>query len=284
MTFHQPPNIFAASINLIVEDIEKSIVFYQGILGLKILQQFEQKVLLTADGYQPLLTLEQPEGVLPKESRRTGLYHFALLLPNRSELGVFLYHLLRTGYPIQGASYHLVSEAIYLQYPDGNGIEVYADRPSEEWEWTEGQVVMATEPIQAQDLLAQGKEKEWLGLPKDTIMGHIHLHVANLKDAGDFYVSGLGFNIVQKLSNHALFISTGEYHHHIGLNIWNGEGIPAPSKKSAGLHYFTIVLSDKETLNHIISTLSSMKVKIQEENKAYFVHDPSGNLIQLKVH
>jgi catechol 2,3-dioxygenase len=283
MKYHQPPNVFTESIHLFVEDINRSAAFYQEIIGLKILQQFEQKVLLTTDGEHALLTIEQPDGVLPKESRRTGLYHFALLLPNRSELSVFLHHLIRTGYPIQGASDHLVSEAIYLQDPDGNGIEVYADRPSEQWEWKEGQVVMATESINLQDLLAEGNEKKWRGLPKETIMGHIHLHVANLSDAENFYIKGLGFNVVQRLSNHALFISTGGYHHHIGLNIWNGEGVSAPSKKSAGLHYFTIVLNDKEKLNHIIANLREMNVGIQEKNNCFFVQDPSGNSIQLRV-
>jgi catechol 2,3-dioxygenase len=283
MRYHQPPNIFTESIHLFVEDINRSTAFYQAVIGLKILQQLDQKVLLTADGEHVLLTIEQPEGVLPKESKRTGLYHFALLLPNRSELAVFLLHLIRTGYPIQGASDHLVSEAIYLQDPDGNGIEVYTDRPSEQWEWKEGQVVMATEPINSQDLLAEGNEKNWSGLPKETIMGHIHLHVANLRDAEDFYIKGLGFNVVQRLSNHALFISTGGYHHHIGLNIWNGEGVSAPSKKSVGLHYFSIVLNDEEKLNHIIASLGEMNISIQKKSNCFFVQDPSGNSIQLRV-
>src|SRR5690606_4944413 len=134
----------------------------------------------------------QPENVQPKAGRTTGLYHFAILLPSRADLSAFLKHIIRAGVQL-GASDHLVSEALYFSDPDGNGIEVYRDRPSNEWSWSNDQVKMVTDPLDGQGILMESN-KEWNGLPADTVMGHIHLHVSHLDNTEDFYVNGLGFD------------------------------------------------------------------------------------------
>ncbi|MFB9761278.1 VOC family protein [Ectobacillus funiculus] len=283
MNFHHAPNTFVGQVNLKVQHLDRALAFYQQVIGFKVLEQTEQTANLTADGKTTLLSLEQPENVVPKHGRTTGLYHFALLLPNRADLGRILKHFIQVGYPLQGASDHLVSEALYLADPDGNGIEIYADRNSSGWNWNNGEVVMATEPVDAESLLTEGQGESWTTLPADTIMGHIHLHVSELKKTEEFYIQGLGFEVVNRYGNQALFISTGKYHHHIGLNTWNGVGAPPPPAHSVGLESFTLLLSDEETRNTVIARLQSIGAAVKEKNGSFVTLDPSGNRILLRV-
>lgn len=282
MDFHRSPHVYVDKVALKVLDLERSLSFYQNVIGFEVLQQSANKVSLTADGENTLLVIEQPDEILEKQPRTTGLYHFALLLPRRADLANLLQHFIQLQYPLQGASDHLVSEAIYLADPDGNGIEVYVDRPSSTWSWQSGNVEMATKPLDIEDLLAEGSGS-WSKLPTDTLMGHIHLHVSNLKETEDFYNNGLGFDIVARYGGQALFISTGGYHHHIGLNTWNGIGAPAPAENSVGLKYFTLLFSSEESREKIVNQLQRMGVTILEENNGYVVHDPSGNRIHLVI-
>jgi catechol 2,3-dioxygenase len=283
MSFHKKPAAFVDHVHLLVINFRKSLTFYREVLGFQLLAQSEQKAVLTADGTTPLLTIEQPDTVVPRQPRTTGLYHFALLLPRRSELAKALRHLIQIGYPLQGASDHLVSEAVYLADPDGNGIEIYADRPSSDWAWEHGQVAMDTKPIDAEHLLAETSGEIWNGLPAETVMGHIHLQVSNLKEAEQFYCKGLGFNLVNKYGRQALFISTNGYHHHIGLNTWNSEGSPAPAKNSAGLKHFSLILPSEDERQQIIEQLKHMDAFLIEEDGKTMTRDPSGNEIQLLV-
>ncbi|PLT35599.1 VOC family protein [Bacillus sp. V5-8f] len=285
MNFHKPPYTYVKHVDLKVADLDRSITFYKEIIGLRILQQSEKKAALTADGKTTLITIEQPENVTPVQPNRTGLYHLALLVPNRVDLSVVLRHLLETRYPLQGASDHLVSEAIYLADPDGNGIEIYRDRPSDEWEWDGSEVVMTTEPLQGQDLLAEGLGKEWNGLPSGTIMGHIHLQVSDLDLAEQFYCRGLGFDLVNsKYGQSARFVSSGGYHHHIGLNTWHSKGAQAAEPNSVGLKSFSVVLPTEEARSTAINQLRALGAQVTEENNEVFTKDPAGNLIQLEVH
>jgi catechol 2,3-dioxygenase len=176
-----------------------------------------------------------------------------------------------------------VSEALYLSDPDGNGIEIYRDRPSTSWEWNNNEVVMTTEPLDAESLLNEGKDVKWEGLPNDTLMGHIHLHVSQIADTGQFYQDGLGFDIVTRYGNQALFISTGRYHHHIGLNTWNGIGAPTPPKSSVGLDSFTLIFPDSVTRDKIIEQLQSIDAPVTKKAGNYITKDPSGNTIELQV-
>ncbi|MDQ0899641.1 MULTISPECIES: VOC family protein [unclassified Paenibacillus] len=275
MKFHQQPITFVSHVHLIVEKLERSLSFYQGVLGFQLLDRTETSVSLTLNGKDVLVTLEQPADVSPKEPRRSGLYHYAILLPDRKELAKVIQHFIDIKYPLQGISDHLVSEALYLADPDGNGLEIYVDRPSENWEWIGEQVSMATEQVDLRSLLSEANGEKFTGLPTDTIMGHIHLHVSDLAKAAEFYVKGLGFKVVYQISNQALFISSGGYHHHIGLNIWNGKGIQAPSRNSVGLKYYTIVFADELTRDGAKKNLELLGYPVNENTAV----DPSGNHI-----
>jgi catechol 2,3-dioxygenase len=278
--FHQIPNIYVGEVNIIITDLDQALTFYQEVMGLQVLDKTDRKAVLTTDGKTPLLTLVQPEDVVPKAGRTSGLYHFAILLPTRADLSVFLRHLIQTGYPL-GAADHYVSEAIYLNDPDGNGIEVYRDRPSNEWSWKNGLVDMATEQLDAEGILAESIG-EWKGLPAGTLMGHIHLHVANLKEAEEFYTKGLGFQIVSYYPQ-AVFLSTGGYHHHIGINTWQGTGAPTPTKNSVGLNWYTLVFSDETEREKAVQQLKQIGADVKKEADFYVTNDPSGNRIHLVI-
>ncbi|MFD9625234.1 VOC family protein [Peribacillus muralis] len=278
--FHQKPVTFVGEVSINVLDLNNAITFYQDIIGLQVLRKTDRQAVLTADGKNSLLTLEQPVGVTPKEGRTSGLYHFALLLPTRADLAVFLRHLLETNYPL-GAADHVVSEALYITDPDGNGIEIYSDRPSAGWKWADGQVAMGTEQLDGNDLLKES-DREWSQLPAGTLMGHIHLHVSELPKTEEFYMQGLGFSVVTRLGG-ALFISTGGYHHHIGLNTWNGVGAPVPKENSVGLNWYTLVFADEEARNKIIEQLKGIGAVVTEQVGFFAVKDPSGNEIHLVI-
>ncbi|KRF62081.1 glyoxalase [Bacillus sp. Soil768D1] len=283
MKFQSYPNTYVGYVHIIIEDLSRSLKFYKEIIGFEVLEQSADKAVLTADGKTPLLILEQPDGVTPKQLRTTGLYHFALLVPCRADLAKILLHLIQCRYPLQGASDHYVSEAIYLGDPDGNGIEIYCDRPEETWKWQNGQVEMGTEALDAEGLLAENDESPWTGLPSETVMGHIHLHVADIGATEEFYTKGLGFDIVVRYGGQALFVSTGNYHHHIGLNTWNGVGAPAPEATSVGLKSFTLILPSEEARKNTVERLQQLGSFINQEKEAVVTKDPSGNVIHLVV-
>ncbi|WP_339146806.1 MULTISPECIES: VOC family protein [unclassified Sutcliffiella] len=280
MNFHREPITFVGQVNLKIQNLEQSIAFYKEIIGFKVLEQTPRSATFSADGKTALLSIEQPENVVPKQGRTTGLYHFALLLPERTDLAKMVQHLVKVGLKF-GSSDHLVSEALYLTDPDGNGIEIYVDREPSEWNWTNGEVEMTVDPLNFPDLLSAQKLKSWRGLPAETAMGHIHLHVKELKKTEEFYMKGLGFEVVNRFGTQALFIADGKYHHHIGLNTWNGVGAPTPSPNSVGLESFTLMVSSEEKKNNIISQLKDIQATVSEENGAFFTIDPSGNRIRL---
>ncbi|CAM4068163.1 VOC family protein [Mesobacillus thioparans] len=283
MNFHQPPVTFVGRVDLKVQDLDRSVAFYHDVIGFKVLEKTERSAKFTADGKNVLLSVEQPDDVMPKQRRTTGLYHFALLLPRRADLANILKHFVLMKFPLQGASDHLVSEALYLADPDGNGIEIYIDRPASDWTWNESQIVMTTDSLDAESLLEEDKGGTWNGLPAGTVMGHIHLHVSELAKTEEFYSKGLGFDVVSRYGPQALFISTGKYHHHIGLNTWNGVGAPKPAENSVGLGSFSLVLPDEESEKETIARLSSIGAEITEENGVMVAIDPSGNRIMLEI-
>ncbi|MGG0717868.1 VOC family protein [Robertmurraya massiliosenegalensis] len=283
MKFHESPNVYADEVCLKVTDKKRAVSFYQNMLGLQILKETSATTVFTADGKTPLLTIVEPENVTAKEPRRTGLYHFALLLPTRAELAACLKHLVESRYPLQGASDHVVSEAIYLADPDGNGIEIYADRPSETWQWSGELVRMDTVALDVEDLFKEWDGKAWAGLPQGTIMGHIHLHVADLRAAEEFYCDTLGFDVVARYGDQALFVSSGKYHHHIGLNTWNGRGAPSPSEDSAGLQFFTLKYPHQKEKLQVVERLKNRGYPVEIDGDNIKVTDPSGTRIILRA-
>lgn len=283
LKFHSAPNIFVTEIHLKVQDIERALEFYQDIMGLKVLKSEERLAVLSADGVTPLVTIEQPIDVISKLPKRTGLYHFAILLPTRASLGLFLKHIIKRKYPIIGGSNHGVSEAIYLQDPDDNGIEVYADTDLATWNWHNDSVEMVNSPIDYEEIIAESGDLEWEGIPSESIMGHIHLHVADLDESKIFYNKGLGFDLIQEMQNTAVFTSTGGYHHHIGFNIWNGKGAKALPDNSVGMKYYSLLFPDEKSRTKVIEKLSTLGFPAIHKEDKIFVKDPSENLIEFQV-
>ncbi|UAL48385.1 VOC family protein [Sutcliffiella horikoshii] len=279
--FHRSPTTYVQDVMIKVENLQRSIEFYTTIIGFQLLKQTESQAVFSATGQSPLLTIVQPKDIKPKQQRTTGLYHFALLLPSRADLGSIMHHFIAKGVRLQGASDHLVSEALYLADPDGNGIEIYRDRPAEEWNWNGSEVEMASIALDVEGLLKEGQDTKWDGLPHETVMGHIHLHVSELKDTEQFYTEGLGFEVVTRYGAQVLFISTERYHHHIGLNTWNGVGAPAPEGNSVGLVWFSLVYSSEEKKLAAVDRLKSLGYKVEVSDSEYLAKDPSGNKIKL---
>lgn len=284
MTYSIHPQTSIGAVYLKVSDLKQLAQFYKDLVGFRILSENEHKVELTADGHQPLLVLEKISNAvfLPRKST-TGLYHFAILVPTRKDLSLSVRNLIKHNLHV-GQSDHLVSEALYITDPENNGIEIYVDRPRKEWKYNEkGEVKFAIDPIEWQGLIDEAGDAEWSGLPEGTVMGHIHLHVADLKAAEQFYVGILGFNIMAQIANSALFLSAGGYHHHLGMNVWAGIGAPQPPENATGLRYYTIVLPDKAALEEVLAKLRKAEVTVEPGDEGWFVQDPSKNKIYLII-
>jgi catechol 2,3-dioxygenase len=219
--YRLPDGAHPGRVVLQVADLERSLGYYERVLGLSVLGRSSGSALLGAGGDgSPLVELREQPGAAPVPPRgRTGLYHFALLLPDRAALGRFLRHLEGAGVRA-GAADHRVSEALYLSDPDGLGIEVYADRPRDAWAYRAGELVMATEPLDLDDLARAAGSVPWQGVPAGSRIGHVHLHVGDLRRATEFYHAALGLDRVVWSYPGALFLSAGGYHHHLGVNTW----------------------------------------------------------------
>src|SRR5574341_1976790 len=223
------PDTRLGSVHLTVSDLDRSLQFYGSALGLRTRRR-EEAVAELGTGTASLLILWERAGAKPRPRHTSGLYHFAILLPSRADLARALQRLLEARYPIDGASDHLVSEAVYLADPDGNGIEIYADRSRRALPVRDGQLRMDTLPLDLEDLMneVQAGPPAATGLPEATRIGHIHLHVADLATAEAFYRDVLGFDLMVRYGSSASFLSAGGYHHHIGVNTWAGAGAPPP--------------------------------------------------------
>lgn len=280
-TFHQKPNLFIQNVTLKVSNLSRSIDFYTEIIGFRVLQQEEGRVTLTADGQHVLITLvEVPNAQFVRGA--TGLYHFALLLPSRKDLGNLIQHFIQKNVQI-GAGDHDVSEALYLSDPDGNGIEMYIDRPADTWKWdSNGQVYMTTDPVQFQSVLREA-DGTWSGLPIDTVMGHIHLSVRNLQESEDFYTSLLDYAVVSRYGGQALFISTGGYHHHIGLNTWHSEGAEALPKDAVGIQSYTVQLPDQDYAVNLKKRFVEQNMEIKEQENIFSIIEPNGIEVKFTI-
>lgn len=269
-----------------ISNMENSLRFYQEVIGLKLIRQEGAVAELGVDGIHPLLVLEQNALFQKQTSRRTsGLYHFAILLPDRLSLGAALRNLIRHQIPV-GQGDHLVSEALYLDDPDGNGIEIYADRPRDTWKRDEqGGIIMTTDPVDVSELMAISEGVSWQGMPVGTKIGHIHLQVSDLRVAEHFYCEVLGFDRITTYGDAALFISAGGYHHHIGLNTWASKGAPPAPEQAAGLRHYSIVIPDKSSLQEIQSRLEAEGTDFAplDGQQGLALKDPFGNGIKLVI-
>jgi Predicted ring-cleavage extradiol dioxygenase len=241
--FRMPATLQLGQVSLQVSDLARSLEYYQRVLGLRVLRQSDEDATLAAYGDDaPLVHLRERRGIRPASRQGLlGLYHFAILLPDRAALGRFITHLAELG-ERAGASDHFVSEALYLRDPDGLGIEVYADRPRSSWRAQGGELVMATEPLDLAAVVAAAQGEPWTGMPAGTRMGHVHLHVADLDEASRFYHEALGLDRMVWSYPGALFLAAGGYHHHLGLNTWAGSGARPAGEQDARLLEWRISL------------------------------------------
>jgi catechol 2,3-dioxygenase len=280
MSGRLPADLALGPVALTVADRGRSLTFYHDVLGFRPLEGSDG-LALTADGATPLVQLTVLPGARPKPPRATGLYHFAILVPDRAALGRSLRRLAEVQYPLDGASDHGVSEALYLADPDGNGIEIYTDRPRAEWPFSGEHLQMTTLPLDLAPLFEATQGQPWEGLELTTRIGHVHLHIANLQQAEAFYCDILGFDLMQHYGSSAAFVSAGGYHHHIGLNTWAGVGVPPPPPGSAGLRHFTLVLPDTAARDRVVQRLSDTGVVTEPQDTGVLVRDPSGNQVRL---
>ena len=283
------PATTIGEVQLIVADLKRSTLFYQERLGFKLLGEQADQAVLGA-GERRLVVLNEKSGAKPRPpggegSRMTGLYHFAVLLPNRRALAQLLLHLAEDETAFQGAADHGVSESLYLTDPDGNGIELYSDRRRSEWPADDlGKLQMGTDELDVDNLVMELKDGAlpWSGLPDKTVIGHVHLHVADLQAAEQFYTRVLGFKLTQRYGSGAIFVSAGGYHHHIGLNTWAGVGAPPPPEDVAGLRWFEVLLPGKEELEAVRERLQNAGVSFGVQEGGILVKDPSQNAILLR--
>ena len=239
-----PADAHIGQVSLTVRDLDRSLPFYRDVLGLAEIGSGR----LGPAGGRVLVELHERRDAVAKPRRSAGLYHFAILVPSRAALGRSLRRLAEKRWPITGAADHLVSEALYLDDPDGLGIEIYRDRPRDSWRVANGELAMATDPLDLQAIAAEpGAETAWVGLEAGTTMGHVHLHVPHIDSAESFYCDRIGFEPVVRRYPGALFASAGGYHHHLGLNTWAGVGAPPPPENAVGLRSFTIESASLES-------------------------------------
>jgi catechol 2,3-dioxygenase len=271
------PGTSVGPVALTVSDLDRSLSFYGDSIGLDVLERGGGEARLGA-GQTELLRLTELPGARPS-THETGLYHLAILLPDRPSLARWLAHAARDRVPLSGLSDHYVSEAIYLNDPDQHGLEIYADRPRALWD---GQVMerMTTAPLDVQSLFGELEDPErepFEGVPAGTTMGHVHLRVREIAETTEFYRDRLGFELMAALGPMAAFFAAGGYHHHIGANTWESRGAgPAPAG-SAALRYATIRFDDPAERDRVAERVG----EYEEHEEGPQVRDPSGNALLL---
>jgi catechol 2,3-dioxygenase len=278
------PDTTVGTVSLAVRDLDRTARFYADAVGLDEIERSAGRVTLGA-GARPLVELLGEPDAVPPPRRTTGLYHLAILVPDRLELARSLQRLIAVRWRLVGAADHLVSEALYLEDPEGNGIEIYRDRPREEWRRDGEEIAMATLPLDLQGVLdeLEGKSPDGAPVPAGTRMGHVHLHVADLRSSERFYGDLLGFDVTARRYPGALFMSAGGYHHHLGLNIWAGQGASPPPSGSTGLRRFEVLMTDERELELAVERLAADGRLVRPTDGGAGVCDPSENELALRT-
>lgn len=267
--------IHVSDAHLIVTDLDLSARFYREVIGLAELERHSSGIVMGV-GNTPLLTLSTRGDAKAAPRNASGLFHNAFLVPSRAALAHWLANAVEHKVALQGASDHLVSEAIYLADPEGNGIEVYRDRQPEEWNFHEdGTVAMATERLDLQRLFNEAPQTPWAGMEPGTGLGHIHLQVGALPDADAFYRDVLGLKIMARYPG-ASFFGAGTYHHHVAANIWNSRGAGMRSGDMTGLSTYTLAFNDVSARDAALSAIERLEIPVTRDAAGYVLTDPSG--------
>ncbi len=278
--YRLPDALALGPVRLEIADLERSLTYYETVLGLRVIERSERRATLGPLGEEKtLVELNEVAGAREHPyNRRLGLYHFAILLPTRADLGRFVAHLSHIN-AYAGQADHFVSEAFYLRDPDGLGIEVYADRPRSEWPVANGKLEMGLDPVDLESLLASAKGSKWTGMPAGSVIGHMHLHVGDLAEGTNFYHRGLGMDLTASLPS-ALFLSAGGYHHHLGTNTWATDG-PTPSHGDARLLEWTIVLPAADDVSAAANSVAGAGYATTREAADHIITDPWGTRFRL---
>lgn len=281
--YRLPAGAHIGRVRLQVADLARSLDYYQRVLGFRVLEQHPGEAVLAAHGDDtPLIALrERPNALSVPPSGLLGLYHFAILLPDRAALGRFIVHLAGLGVRA-GMADHSVSEAVYLTDPDGLGIEVYADRPRHTWRSAPGgrELHIDTRPLDVRDLVQSSGGERWRGMPAGTRIGHVHLHVGDLDAASAFYHEALGLDRMAWTYPGALFLSAGGYHHHLGTNTWAGAA-PRPSPDDAQLLEWEIVVPE-DAVREIAASLERAGFAAAPDGADLVVRDPWGTTVRVR--
>lgn len=282
-----PPDTRLGRVCLRVGDLARAVGFYRDVIGLCVLGPGARVASLGADEAGPeLVRLEASRSATARPRRSTGLYHLAILFPDRAALAWAIVRLRDARWPVQGFADHRVSEAVYLADPDGNGVELYADRPRERWRDAAGTIRMTTEPLDVDDLLGEIQDGQGSAHARrtapETRIGHIHLHVSDLARGEKFYAGGLGFEVMVRGYPGALFLAADGYHHHIGINVWAGQGAPRPPPNSVGLQDFEVIVPGEGELERVLRRLDDGGWSATPRSEGWRVEDPDGNGVVLR--
>jgi catechol 2,3-dioxygenase len=272
------------TVRLTVSDLTRARAFYEGVLGLQGRELDGGTVAFGVGEGTPLIELSGDPAAPRPNRRTTGLYHLAILFPTRLDLASALGRVAAARWPLHGASDHLVSEALYLADPDGNGVELYRDRPREQWPRSNGQLEMATLPLDLGDLLAEHAQTDAVqrAAPGGTRIGHVHLQVSELEQSEEFYSGILGFEVMVRGYPGALFVSTGGYHHHVGMNTWQSAGASPPPPGSVGLRDFEVLLPSDDELGQALERVGTAGIELEQHDRGTLIRDPSGNGVVLR--
>ncbi|MEJ0076499.1 MAG: VOC family protein [Alphaproteobacteria bacterium] len=281
VTFANRTPLRIGSVGLKARDLSRLTDFYHQAIGLQLIDRDARTARLGAGGVT-LLELEAAPDATPDDPRTAGLYHTAFLQPTRGDLGRWLVHAARNRVALTGASDHLVSEAIYLDDPEGNGIEVYRDRLPAEWRWNGDRIQMATDRLNLDDLATQAGNTSYAGAPDGLRIGHIHLRVGDLPVTQQFYCDIVGLNPTAGRGG-ALFMSSGRYHHHIGSNTWHSAGAGQRDDERAGLSWFAIEAADAADRDAVITKLKAANVPLASSAQGPEVRDPFGTRVRFAV-
>jgi catechol 2,3-dioxygenase len=280
--YRLPDESHLGAVRLQISDLERSLRWYQDVLGLEVASRTGTTANLVVKGESsPLIELRERKGIRAVPRRGLlGLYHYAILLPDRLALGRFIAHLAELGMHA-GMSDHFVSEAVYIDDPDGLGIEVYSDRPRSDWKHQDRQLTMTTNPLDARSLVQAAGNAPWTGVPMGTVIGHVHLFVGDIDRAAAFYHDLIGFDKVVWNYPGALFMSAGGYHHHLGTNIWAAQSPPA-SEDDARLIEWEIVVPRAADVDQVEASVKRGGVAASREGVSVLLRDPWGTAVRVR--